>query len=77
MEKKFEMRTVNEAKKTGVSGKQTALIAVVYLILILSFPKVFLAIMLAAVAGGLILGTYRVLKRKESEEHGSNRKAET
>lgn len=78
MGKKFEMVTANEEKekKTGTSGKQTALIAVVYLVLILSFPKVFLVLGIAAVAGGLILGTYRVMKRKEPEEHDGNRKAE-
>jgi len=77
MKKKFEMATVNETKKKGTSGKQAALIAVVYLVLILSFPKVFLVIMIAAVAVGLILGTYRVMKRKEPEGHDGNRKAET
>ena len=55
MGKKFEMVTANEEKekKTGTSGKQTALIAVVYLVLILSFPKVFLVLGIAAFAGGL------------------------
>ena len=66
-----------EKKETRTSGRQAALIVVVYLVLILSFPKIFLAIMIAAVAGGLILGTYRVLKKKEPGEDDSNRKAET
>ncbi len=77
MGKKFEMVKVNESKKAGTTGKQAAFIVVFYLFLFFCFPKAFLMIGIAAFAGGLILGTYRALKRKEPEKQTAAGEAES